>query len=378
MRAHLLMIIFISVAFLCCNKGKEKKENPSISVKTIEVSYDSVLLFDEFTGDIQAEKDIKIFSTIPDRILKMNVNIGDEVTEGDVLVVINHAKLKEAVDQAKSNLMNAKAQLNDAKNDLKRNKYLLKKGAVSQKESELVKLKYDTMKETVKQAEAALNMAQLQLDDAFLKAPFDGKIGFKFFNQGDQVAPGTPVLSVVQMDNVKIEIDVPESVLPHVKVGNKAFITVPAVSEKDIEAVIKRLSPVIDPSTRMAKSEIVMKNPEHKIKPGMFANVKILVDKRERALIIPTEALVEQTSLLEYSERLKTDKKYEKKYFVYLNIDNKAVKKEIEIGLQSGNKTEVLSGLKEGDEIVYIGQQNLKEGSKLSVKNDKEKVTEKE
>ena len=190
-----------------------------------------------------------------------------------------------------------------------------------------------------------------QFKKAPVEAPIDGVMGMVYVDIGTSVSPQIPVGLVVNMDAVRVNVNVVERDLPKIKKGQTAQIELDAYPEEMFNGRIEKVSPMVDLASRTAFVEIVIPNRAHRIKPGMFARIKILIKEREGALIIPRDAIIREDS----------------SNYVFVVKDNQAFRKKIELGINENNKFEVIKGLEEGELAVTMGNTRLKDGVKVEV-----------
>jgi len=250
---------------------------------------------------------------------------------------------KILIDIKKASLDAAKAQLNDA-NALFEKATVAKDASTWQKE--LAQL--DAM---VKKAEAALDIAKRRLDEATVKAPISGTIAQRSLDKGDFASTNSPFFKIVDMDIVKVIAKVSERDVNSIRIGQRAIIKPDAYPGAEFTGTLKKISPVIDKDSRTCDIEIEAQNPNQKLKPGMFARVELTVSESRIAPVVPDEAL----------------QKEENKVFVFMVVDDKAVRKDVSAGISDGIKTEIISGLQAGDEVIISGLENLYDGAAVSV-----------
>jgi len=191
----------------------------------------------------------------------------------------------------------------------------------------------------------------LKYEKAPVESPLTGIVGRVYVDIGENVAAQTPVALVVNIDRVKIDLDVPEGYLPKVSLGQEAKIMVDAYPQEVFTGKVTKISPVVSLENRAAPVEIAIDNPDHRLKPGMFARVSLIIEKHLLASVILKEAIMGK----------------EPDAYVYLIADNKAVTKKITLGIHSGPYYEVLEGIKEGDLVVIVGQQRLYDNAPVAV-----------
>lgn len=192
-----------------------------------------------------------------------------------------------------------------------------------------------------------------QFQKAPVESPIDGMVGRVYVDVGTSVSPQTPVGLVVDMDSVKVKINVVEKDLPRIKKGQAAKATLDAYPGETFDGVVEKVSPVVDLTSRTALIEVRIPNTGHRLKPGMFARLNILVDTKEDVLIIPRDALIKENS----------------SHYVFVIRDTKAYRRKIEIGLHENNKFEAVKGLSEGELVVTMGNARLKEDDTIVLVN---------
>jgi len=187
----------------------------------------------------------------------------------------------------------------------------------------------------------------------FQKAPvlstLDGFIGKIYVDIGQRVNTQSPIALVINMDRVKINLEIPEKYISKVSLGQIAKIGVDAYPNEEFIGKVNRISPVVDVVSRVFLIEIVVDNPKHLLKSGMFARIKLILNTYKDSKIILKEAIIRKDN----------------QDYVYVVEDNKAVLKKIDLGLKSGPYYQVLDGLKENDKVVILGKEKLFNGCKV-------------
>jgi len=191
-----------------------------------------------------------------------------------------------------------------------------------------------------------------EFEPAPVTSPIEGTVGRVYLDKGSNVSQNVAIVKIVNMDVVKVRIDVVERDLPKVKVGQAAEIKVDAYPDEIFRGYVERVSPVVDLASRTALVEIEISNPDHRLKPGMFARIKILIKEKENVLIISRDAIIREDSL---------------NYVFIVKDDNKVHRQKIEVGLIENNKFEVINGLDEGELVVTMGNTRLREGDLVEV-----------
>lgn len=191
-----------------------------------------------------------------------------------------------------------------------------------------------------------------RFERARVESPLSGRVSMVYIDRGDRVTPQEP-LALLQDDSVvKLRIWAGEKNYPRIKKGQSAYLEVGAYPDKEFQGKVSQVSPFFDPVTHTALVEVEVDNPEGELKPGMFSEIRIEVDRRSQVLTVLFDATLED----------------EEGEYVYLIKDGRAEKRYIERGLRSGKYLEIISGLEGKEEIAYRGKEFLEDGSRVRVK----------
>lgn len=185
----------------------------------------------------------------------------------------------------------------------------------------------------------------LKFEKAPVETPLDGVVGRIYVDIGVNVTPQTPLALIVSMNRVKIDLDIPEKYLPQVSLDQNADISVDAYNQK-FRGIVTKISPVVDMDTRTAPVEITVENKEHLLKSGMFAKVSLIIGESKAVPVVLKESIMGKAPAA----------------YVYVIENNKAILKNVALGIRQGGYFEVTGGVREGDAVVIMGQQRLKDG----------------
>lgn len=391
-------------------KAKQRtKFKRVIPVETILLKRGSLDRRLKLTGSVESEAMVDVFSKVSGIIETIHVEQGDRVKVKKVIAKVERAEMEarvqevqaalevfrarwaqveagarpEELTQAEELVRQAKARWENSLENFRRLKNLKDRGVISQQRIDETRLQmtlseaaYNSVNDKltllqkgareedrqallaqIRQAEASLRLAQTLLNNATIRAPIRGIIGKRFVDRGAFVGPSTPIVRIVAMDKVKVIVQVVERELAQLKPGAVAEINVDAYPEEIFQGSIVRISPTLDPESRMADVEIGLNNRDHRLKPGMFARVSLVVQKRKGIILLPIDSLLTG----------------EGPPGVFVNDHGNAFLREIRIGLQGEHYIEVLSGLEEGDEVIMVGHYDLKDGMSVKVLRRHEK-----
>lgn len=287
-------------------------------------------------GTLRSHDSVMLRPEVSGRISEINFAEGGKVQKDQVLVRLDDSVAKARVQQARANLQLANSQY-------RRSVQLSKQGFVSSQAR-------DDAASNLAVQEAAVALAEAELDKTVIRAPFDGLVGLRTVSVGDYVGPGTDLVPIEAIDPLNVDFRVPEQYLSAVKVGSRLMVTFDALSGAQREGTVGAISPQVDVGGRSLLLRAHIPNPDDVLRPGLFARVRLeLADTQ--ALVVPESALAPSG-----------DAQY------VFRVENGVVRRvRVEIGLRSGGNVEVLDGLNEGDQVVVSGLQKVRDGAEVEI-----------
>ncbi len=336
----LLVIVIVRIR-------SEKKDAPPAAPSTlVTVAHPRRLTLEKIitlTGSIMAYQQANIFARVGGYLEKIPVDIGDRVERGQVLAVINFQDLQDQYQQAQANYEYASIQYERAKK-------LIKKQLIAQNDLDIAKTNYDV-------TEAAKNLAALNLSYAVIRAPFSGYIANRYVDPGTlipgstQMVAATPLLVLVDINTVKIMVNIPEHSVADVHTGMPVTTLTDAYPGKVFNGRITRIAPALDPVTRTMAAEVDIANPKHLLKPGMFSKVNVASEVHKDILAVPVSCVLHQD-----------DQKA-----VYVVAGGTARLVPIQEGIEADGMVEVTGGITITDEVVVQGEDALRSGQAVTV-----------
>jgi len=344
-----ILILSVAVGFLtmatsCTSKKtdstatKETETKQAVPVKTMMVKQEQITRTIDYTVSLIPFEEVHLAPATPGRIERINVEIGDNVREGQVVAFMDRSNL----EQAKINLLNLET-------NFKRLDTLKKTNSIADQQYDQIKSAYDI----------AQTSYEFLLENTQLKAPFSGVVSGKYFEDGE-IYSGAPnptigksaVVSIVQINQLKALIGISASYYPLITKGMKANIQSEIFPDLNFNGVIYNIYPTIDNATKTFTVEVKVENQNLKLRPGMFAKIQLDLGKGD-ALMVPTIALIKQTGTNDM--------------YIYLNKNDIAIKQPVKMGRIIDDKTEILEGISEGDEIIVVGQNKLENQMPITV-----------
>jgi len=364
-------LIFISLLsiwiFSSCDSSKENvnEESEKVPVEVEIIHRGDLEQTLNYNGDIKAEFEVKVFSKIADRIEQFYVDEGDDIKKGARLAKIYSATIEQNLRQTEAALTAAKAQEVNLRVEFDRVKRLYKENAMSKQQYDAVSTQFEAAQAQVVQAEAMLSSAKSYLADAQITAPISGIIGKRYQEDGDMANPAMPLLSIVQMERVKITFNATEEDLGKLQTEQQARVSVRTYPDRIFHGSLKRISPILDPLTRMAEVEVILDNTAGLLKPGMYAHVEVVTGVLKDVILIPRYVSIESTTL----EKVEGQDQVVKNYFVYIVENSASIQKKLDVRYINHRAIAVESGVTVGDTLVVTGQNNLRDGLPVKIVN---------
>lgn len=311
----------------------------SVPVEVAKIERATVNEEVEALGTLAADESVVIAPEIAGRVIALGFKEGERVEKGQSLVKLDTAILDAELKQLQ-------ADLGLAKDTFERNRSLNQRGVGTQ-------VAYDEATAKLASAEARVQLSQAKLAQSTLMAPFNGVVGLRSVSVGDYVAVGKPLITLTNIDPIKVDFRVPEIFLSQVKLGQPISLKVDAVPGQDFQGKIFAVDPVVDVNGRAIRLRATVPNADLVLKPGLFARVTIVVDSRENAMLVPESAVVPDGV----------------GKIVYVVENGKAKRVSVVLGKRLPGKVEIVKGLTPQMMVVSSGQMRLREGSTVSIKN---------
>jgi multidrug efflux pump subunit AcrA (membrane-fusion protein) len=394
----------IAAAFLtACSKPAEEKEKAPVPVQVTSVTQATIRRIVQGEGALYPLDQASIMPKIAAPVQKFYVHRGDHVKRGQLLAVLENrdliyaaAESKGAIDQAQSNLRTTevstipdsviKAQTDlaaardthdSAKRVLESRQQLLKQGALagrlvdeaqvaySQAEGQyraaeehlkaLESIRQDQIKGATAQvtaAQAHFDSQEAQVGYSRIVSPIAGIVADRPLNVGEIANPGSPVITIVDISSLVAHVNISQSEVSAVRVGQTAILTQPG-SKDEVEGKVTVVSPMADPNTTTVQVWIALANPDQRLKPGMPVHAAIATEVYKAASVVPAAAILPGeeggTAVLTIS------------------ADSIAHRRAVTLGVREGNQLQILTGVNPGEEVVIVGGMGLDDNTKVKV-----------
>ncbi len=310
------------------------------------------------SGTLNAVTTVQVGSQVSGKIKNLYADFNSRVEKGQLIGRIDPDTFEAKVNQAKADADNARVGVKDAKIKRDSRAALFQEGGISQEERDSAQASYDSAAARLEAALAALRAAQVDLDRTYIHAPVNGVVIARNVDVGQTVAASlqAPILFLIAEDLSKMQVDtnVDEADISRIQVGQQASFTVDAFPEEVFKGQVVQIrqAPIVQQNVVTYNVVVAVVNPELKLKPGLTANVKILVDRRANALKIPNAALRFRPPSPD-GEPLAAQEKTRGPSQLWILDDGRLSGVAVKLGLSDEYFTEVLEGdVKEGQSVV--------------------------
>ncbi|MGI6393793.1 MAG: efflux RND transporter periplasmic adaptor subunit [bacterium] len=345
----LLTIVFLLIA---CESGDKEKgsqkfvkrvpEVQTVAAKPVEVVFDR-----SFLVTLEPWRQTEIASKATGYVTKVVADRGDFVSSGERLAFVETEDLTDQKESAEVAVEAAQTAFDSAKKNFERAETLFEKEFISQADLDIAKSAFHSAESQLKTAKTNLNISDRKVLYAEIKAPYSGYIIKKNVENGSFVSPTSgPLFIIGSVDKIKAYASVSQSDMRFFMKGKKVFLKVEGLAGKRFEGIVKRFSPSLDVSTRTLDIQIEFENREKLLKPGMFGRVTVIEEEKKPSILIDPRAVLRKRGLT----------------FVYVVEKSKVKEREVQLGrILPDGKLEIISGVLEGEEIVVIGRDLVKE-----------------
>ncbi len=376
-----------------CNRKAavpSKQDTGPIKIKVSPVIVKELQRDVESVGTLFPFEEVIISSEIEGKVIKVEADLGDRVTQGQVLVGVseeeqqyvlnqNEAQLKQALesvglknekDKVKDiketpGVRRAQADLFDAEQRFRRVRDLVAQGVTSRQDLDQAQARYESMQaayetslhtarnmiQEVDRIRGVVDLQRKKVRDTTIRAPFAAFVKERTVNVGQFVRPNTPVFTLVKTDPIRLRIEVPERMAPWVKTGQMAEVTMEAFGERQFRGKIWRISPTVEQSKRTFVVEALIDNPSGELKPGSYAKARVRTDRFDRTKLVPARAI---------NYVFGTNK-------AFVTKDGAIEAREVKLGDRFGDSVEVVEGLNEGEQVALTQLQRLDTGTQIEI-----------
>jgi RND family efflux transporter MFP subunit len=361
------------------DSNKNDKTLRPVPVEVALIQHEPIALQRTFSGELEALAEFVVAPKVNGRVERMIVNIGDTVKRGQVVAELDNDEYVQAVAQAEADLLVARANLSQAKSALeisnrefKRTESLLKRGIASDSEFDAAKQDQLAKQAQLKVAEAQVTKAESSLETAKIRLGYtkvtadwtgggeNRVVAERYVDEGQTVAANASLLSIVELHPIVGVVFVTERDYANLEPGQLVSLTTETYPSEVYTGRIDRIAPVFRKSTRQARIEMIIDNPQHRLKPGMFIRATVVLARMPDATVVPEQALT-----------VRDDKSG---VFIVDEDGQSVVWREVKIGIRQGDRVQV-EGQGLTGRVVTLGQQLVSDGSRITIPAEKNNVS---
>jgi len=314
--------------------GTEKVHAPVVVTPSIVGDISTQL---RLNGILKTDCEVQIFARTSGRIVELTVEEGDRIASGQLLARLDNDEQKLALERARTAFRQEQASLTRAEK-------LFDQNMLAEDEYERIKL-------SLEDAELRLKQAELSFEYTRVTSPFSGIIAERYVNYGDRVDASRPLYNLVDRSAMHLDGWVSEADIAKLRTGQEAIITSTALPDRSFEAVLARISPVVDPTFGKVKVTFDISGAHNPLKPGQFVELELTLETHYNVQLIAKRAIVYEAGVP----------------VVFIYQDSTALRRRVDLGLQTGDIVEILSGIDVGSEVIIEGQATLRDSSLVKV-----------
>jgi RND family efflux transporter MFP subunit len=350
---------------------RQQRQRVAAPVEVAPVEIGVIEQLRSFSGTLEAYSEFIVAPKIGGRIESLQVDLADTVSRGQVVAVLDDAEYEQEVARARAELAVEQAshaealdQLKITERELKRLEPIHQRGELSASQLDVVRSQLvakqaatEVARARIARAEAELEAARIRLGYAQVKADWQGGnerrvVAERFVDAGETVAANAPLLRIVELDPITAVFFVTEGDYARLEIGQQAQLGTDAWPGVEFSASVQRIAPVFSETTRQARVELLVKNPDRRLKPGMFVRATVMLQRVEDAVIVPELALTRRD---------------DRDGVFMVDADGKTARWQVvEPGIRQDGKLQVKGAALSG-QVVVLGQQLLDDGSELSI-----------
>ncbi|AZK60664.1 efflux RND transporter periplasmic adaptor subunit [Candidatus Desulforudis audaxviator] len=368
-RRWLVLVVVLGLLFTLngCERagteGQGKEGAAAVPVFVAQAEMGRLSRGDVLTGKVAPRTEVKLVPKMAGKVAAVTVDVGDRVRAGQTVVLLDAVELRAQLTQAEagvaaaeSGLFQAELAFKQAQADYERMKFLHDQGAIPDADFEKAELNFKLARDRaenlapaqLQQARGQLEFVRANYNNATLTSPVSGLVAARNVNPGEMASPGVPVLTLIDIDLVRVEVNASEKLVNQIKVGQEVRVRVAAASAEPLTGKVVSIAPAADARARTYPVKVELPNPGHLLKAGMFAEVDFGTEA-DKNVLVPRDAVFQRSGA----------------HFVFVHAGGRIELREVVPGPSDGRMVAVLKGLEAGEDVVVSGQEALEDGMKV-------------
>lgn len=353
-----IIVLILIVVFFRINSSKEVQRGTPAPLVVLGNPAKSEITNDfSITGDIMPTQQANVYSKVSGNIEKILVDIGDNVRQGQTLAIMDTTIYSQNAKSARANFLQADVNFSNNKTNYERSKSLYDQKLISRQDLDNARTTMESSGAQRESAFANYQNALTQLSYCKITAPFSGVITKRLFDPGAYISAGgsgqnATLFVLMNGAQLKSIVNIPEKYVPELNKITEVEIVADAIPNTHFHGKLSKISEAIDLQTRTMAAEVDIENPGKILKPGMFATINLILERKINSVVVPDQVVLNDDN---------------GDYVFAVNPDSTVFKKYIKTGIRKTGKIEIVSGLDTTDKIVVVGQNLIKNKMKVKI-----------
>lgn len=346
--------------------GNFNRGERATSVETAVVERGPIALQVRSYGNVKSQDEVSVIPQVSNRISRIYADLGDTVQQGELLAKIYDGTIREQIEQARAQIRQSESTFERDSAQYERQKLLFERDLISATEFETAEAAYFNSRSQLESAKAALDQNLENLKNTEVRSPVRGVIVNRLQEEGDLATTGQALFEIASLVGYENRVFLPVEDWRQIKIGQEVQLRISSEEQASARGVVSRKSPQLDSTTGLGEVVITLTDVGTSIYPGVLTETVITIDSKPNAITVPRSALVEKVETIIQPESNTIE--LQRSYSVFVaKGDSVAERRELELGIEQGERIEVLSGLAAGEQIVVTGQQSLEDGAPIRV-----------
>ena len=373
--SHVLLLLSIAFLSACGGNDQQGPGGPGgwgapggdpTSVEITEITTSSISDLVRSYGTIRAQDVVSIIPQVSNRVIRIHADLGDTVRQGDVLAKIYDVPFRDALEQVQAQLRQSRSAYVRDSTTFERQQQLYERGASSASEFDEARSAYESSRAQYESARAALTQSREDLENTEIRSPVNGVVLERMIAEGDLARTGEPAYEVANLVGYETRLFLPMQDWEELTIGLPVEMRLSNRDGVAAEGVISRISPQLNPNSGLGEVVVSLTDVSNFIRQGALVEARITTLTRDNTIVIPRSAMLEQIDT--YIEPETNTVEIRRTYNAFVSVgDTVAQQRELELGLEQGERVEVLSGLQEGETLIVTGQRNLSDGEPIRI-----------
>lgn len=374
-----LMFLSALLLFASCGGNENEDAGPggwgfggfgggglAVSVEAVPVQSGSISEQVNTYGTIRAQDVVAITPQVSNRVMRILVDLGDHVSSGQVMAEIYDTPYREAVEQAQAQIRQAQTTLERDSTQYERQNELYERGLISRSEYDEFRTVYLNSRSQFESVQSALTQSREDLENTQVKSPVNGVVLSRSIAEGDIASAGQEMFEVANLIGYETRVFLPVQDWEKVQIGQRVSLAPSSRGNEIATGTVSRKSPQLDATTGLGEVVITLVESSGNVYQGALIQARINLQTRENTIVIPRAAMVEKvdTYIEPETGTIELDRSYSA--FV-VQGDSIAVRKTLSLGIEQGDRIEILDGLEEGDSLIITGHTNIEDQSRVRV-----------